>query len=326
MHSLASFSALATELVPDAKTMETMGAADLSLIYNSLLRTTPSKSVKSVHSHVFPWFINWCIAQRKNIPVWVHTHHLWYYDEHRAHQQIPWHVEFNHFFLEALKSCDVPLCVSRWQQAFLLREHGVRTHYLPNGVDVSLCLRGVARNFHKTFAIPEDFVLWVGRNDPVKNPAEMVQLAAALPDIAFCMAGPGLSPESLLADYGVVVPPNVRFTGKLTQAGVQDAIAACRVLVVTSRREGLPTLVLEGLAHQKPMVVPNEDGCTEALGGAQFGAVYTLGDVPSLTSALRVCFEAPRQNAFALERVRDEFDWPVIMRKLDKVYNGGLFE
>jgi teichuronic acid biosynthesis glycosyltransferase TuaC len=235
-------------------------------------------------------------------------------------------VEFNHFFLEALKSCDVPLCVSRWQQAFLLREHGVRTHYLPNGVDVSLCLRGVARNFHKTFAIPEDFVLWVGRNDPVKNPAEMVQLAAALPDIAFCMAGPGLSPESLLADYGVVVPPNVRFTGKLTQAGVQDAIAACRVLVVTSRREGLPTLVLEGLAHQKPMVVPNEDGCTEALGGAQFGAVYTLGDVPSLTSALRVCFEAPRQNAFALERVRDEFDWPVIMRKLDKVYNGGLFE
>lgn len=323
MHSLAAFSSLKTLLVPDTKCVEQLGASHFSGLREAFMNTAPSPTVQAVHSHVFPWFVNWCRQHRDRIPVWVHTHHLWYYAEHHSGAQIPWHTEFNESFCEALRSCDVPLCVSKWQQQFLLQEHGIHTHYLPNGVDLSLCLKGSGQAFHDAFPIPPGFLLWVGRNDPVKNPGDFVQLAREMPELKFCMVGPGLSAESLFTDYGLVVPPNIWFTGRLTQAQVQNAIAACRMLVVTSRREGLPTLVLEGLAQQKPLVVPEEAGCLEALGGAEFGNAYDLGDVSSLVHAVRLGLLRPQRNPRALARVRDEFDWPVIMRRLDRIYQGG---
>jgi glycosyltransferase involved in cell wall biosynthesis len=323
MHSVAAFSSLKTLLVPDTDIVERLGACEFSNLRDAFLQTAPPPAVKAVHSHVFPWFINWCVNQRSRIPVWVHTHHNWYYPEFGHNGLEQWQIEFNEKFCEALRSCDVPLCVSRWQQQFLLNQHGIRTHYLPNGVDVSLCLSGDKHAFHNSFSIPEGFVLWVGRNDPVKNPADFVSLAREIPELNFCMVGPGLSVDSLINDYGVVVPRNVWFTGRLTQAEVQNAIAACRILVVTSRREGLPTLVFEGLAQQKPMVVPNEDGCMEALGGAKFGDTYEQGDVSSLVKCVHLCLQRPPRNAEALQRVRDEFDWPVIMQRLDIIYRGG---
>lgn len=326
MHSLANFSSLETELVPNTKTMSRLHASDFTCIYKDFLKSPPSPKVKAVHSHVFPWFINWCIEQRRNIPLWVHTHHAWYFDEYNDGTKIPWHEEFNHAFLQALSQCDVPISVSRWQQQFLLTQFGIKTHYLPNGVDLSLCLRGNAQSFRSSTGLHEKFVLWVGRNDPVKNPAEILQLAHITPGISYCLVGPDLTNESMQRQFGVSTPDNVTYTGQLSQAEVQNAIAACSALVITSRREGLPTLVLEGLAHQKPLVVPNETGCVEALGGPKFGYIYELGNLPSLKTALKTALAGPPQLPEGLERIRDEFDWPVIMRKLDRVYRGGPLE
>ena len=326
MHSLARFSSLKTELVPAAKVMDGKEVPDFSFVYEDFLNTPASPTVKAAHSHVFPWFIKWCIAQREKLPVWVHTHHAWYFDEYHNGTPVAWHDEFNHYFAEALRRCDVPLCVSRWQQQFLFRQLGLKTHYVPNGVDLSLCLAGSAVAFRQATGLHQPFVLWVGRNDPVKNPAEMLHLAAVCPEFTFCLVGPGLSAETMQADYGMATPPNVIYTGRLTQADVQNAIAASAVLVVTSRREGLPTLVLEGLAQQKPIVVPDEDGCVEALGGPEFGQIYQLGNIDSLKQAMQAAIAGPQHNIRALQRVRDEFDWPVIMRKLDRVYRGGAFD
>lgn len=326
MHNLVRFSSLKSELVPDEALMECRTPPDFSAIHDDFLATPPSKHVLAVHSHVFPWLIKWCIVQRQRIPVWVHTHHAWYFDEYNNGTPVSWHTEFNHYFTEAIKNCDIPLCVSRWQQRFMEREFGLKTNYVPNGVDLSLCLRGNAKAFQHKMQMERKFVLWVGRNDPVKNPREIVQLAFEFPELPFYLVGPGLSPEAIQADYGISTPKNVFYTGRLSQAEVQDAIAACSTLVVTSRREGLPTLVLEGLAHQKPIVVPNEDGCVEALGGEDFGQIYELGNISSLKLALDKALSSPPCNPKALQRVRDEFDWPVIMRRLDRVYKGGTLE
>jgi glycosyltransferase involved in cell wall biosynthesis len=306
--------------------MDCANPPDFSAVYDSFLATPPSKHVRAVHSHVFPWIIKWCLEQRKRIPIWVHTHHAWYFDEYNNGRPVPWHAEFNHYFVEAINNCDIPLCVSRWQQQFMKREFGLKTHYVPNGVDLSLCLQGKAETFHDSMQMEGKFVLWVGRNDPVKNPKEIVQLALEFPELPFYLVGPGLSAESMQADYGQPTPKNVFYTGRLSQLQVQDAIAACSTLVVTSRREGLPTLVLEGLAHQKPIVVPNEDGCVEALGGEEFGQVYELGNIPSLKLALEKALASPPSNPRALQRVREEFDWPVIMRRIDRVYKGGTLD
>lgn len=322
MHSLAEFSALKTSLVPEQKTVDQLSPFDLTPVYQQFLNTPPSATIKAVHSHVFPWFGKWCTQQRDRIPVWVHTHHNWYYKEFGGGEEVPWHNEFNQYFRDALLQCDVPLVVSRGQQKFLKEEQGIHANYLPNGVDLSLCLRGNADSFRRSTDLQQPFVLWVGRNDPVKNPVEVIHLAQRMPETKFCLIGPGLSAETLLSDYQIAAPDNVVFTGGVPQATVQDAIAACSALVVTSLREGFPTLVLEGLAHQKPIVVPTEAGCEEALGGPEFGWIYQLGNVDSLLEKTQAALNGPPLNPRSLERVRDEFDWKVIMRKLDRIYRG----
>ncbi|HVF38858.1 MAG TPA: glycosyltransferase family 4 protein, partial [Gemmatimonadaceae bacterium] len=186
-----------------------------------------------------------------------------------------------------------------------------------------LCDAGNAESFSRRWKA-NDFVLWVGRNDPVKNPADFVRLAARCPDLNFVMIGERIDSLSLRDEWGVDTPDNLGFTGVLTRSEVQDAIAASSALVVTSRREGFPTLVLEAHARGKPVLVPNDPGCTEALGNTEGGCIYEHGDIEELRASL-IAVLAEDDSARALRRrhrILTMYDWRVIAPRLDALYRG----
>ncbi len=324
MHAIRKFSSCRLELVPDTAAIEQLGAGVFGA-EDTQRRFAALKlpQLKVVHSHVFPWFIEWCNARKGAGIRWVHTHHLWYYPEHGSNEVIleDWQQQFNEAFLFATGSCDVPLSVSRWQQRFLREEHGLETHYLPNGVDVGLCDRADPGRFSRP-GLKAPFVLYAGRNDPVKNPAEFVKLAAALPEVSFLMVGQGLSDAIIREEWGNEVPPNLRIEEGLSHADLLDAMAASAALVVTSKREGLPTLVLEAMALGKPVVVPSEDGCVEAVGAGEFGHIYRLGDIADLAEKTLAALVDRSKPTRARQRVLEEYDWRVIAPKLDAIYLG----
>ena len=273
-----------------------------------------------VHSHIEPWMIHWCHRQQKRGLRWIHTHHNWYYPEFAKDKLAEWQVELNEGFLFALRHADVCLSVSRRQQEFLKVEHGIETDYLPNGVDVNVCDLGDADRFRRRHHLAGPFMLYVGRNDPVKNPADFVRLALAMPALRFVMIGSGLTADTLREEWQVEAPANLTLPGPVSHAGVQDAIAACSVLVVTSKREGLPTLVMEGMAHQKPVVVPDEAGCMEAIGDGEFGYIYQQGNIDDLVAKVELAKEDSSIGLRARQRILDEYDWRVVSRKLDQIY------
>jgi len=167
--------------------------------------------------------------------------------------------------------------------------------------------------------LPDDFVLWVGRLDPVKNPRAFVELAAGLPRTQFVMIG-GITSADLLREYGLERPANLRLLPQLPHADVLNAIAACPALVVTSFREGLPTLVLEAMTLRRPLVVPAEAGCLDATDGDRCAAVYQPGDIADLQQQLQRVLREDRANEHGRQRVLAEFDWRVVARKLDQIY------
>lgn len=322
VRAIKEHSSLRVQLVPDEAAMGCLEnfTAD---IRRRFMEFDPAGS-PTVHSHVIPWFIQWCHLQQKRGLRWVHTHHNWYYPEFSRTSLEPWQKEFNEGFLFALRNADVALSVSRWQQDFLRREHHTDTAYLPNGVDVLACDRGDARRFRKQNGIVGPFVLYVGRNDTVKNPADFVRLAIALPELKFVMIGGGLTRKVLQEEWEVVCPGNLQVLGPSTHSQVQDAIAASSVLVVTSKREGLPTLVMEGMAQRKPVVVPDEAGCMEAIGNGDFGMIYQQGKIGDLAEKVEIAMADATIGGRARQRVLDEYDWRVVAPKLDAIYRGGV--
>jgi glycosyltransferase involved in cell wall biosynthesis len=101
---------------------------------------------------------------------------------------------------------------------------------------------------------------------------------------------------------------------------VQDAIADASLVVVTSRREGLPTLVLEALAHRKRVVVSDDPGCAEAVSEGDLGFVYRRGDIDDLVTKTLEALASDPLNERGREKVLDEYDWRVVAPKLDAIY------
>lgn len=321
IHAIEKYSCQKVGLVPNDAVLQLLAFDGGTEDFVKWFKAARFPALRAVHSHVDPWFIYWCKKQQKSGVRWIHTYHLNYFPEHAKAELLPWQKEFNHALLNDARHADVRISTSRWQQDDLGRAHGIETLYLPTGVDVALCDQADANRFHKRIG-DDPFVLYVGRNAPVKNPADFARLAACLPELQFVMIGQGLTPEVLRTEWQVDPLGNLLVYGSTSRDQVQDAIAACSALVVTSKREGQPTLVLEAMVHGRPIVVPDEAGCMETIGEGDFGFIYRQGDLDDLVRKTLLALGNNEKGKRARRRVLAEYDWHVIAPKLDAIYRG----
>lgn len=99
----------------------------------------------------------------------------------------------------------------------------------------------------KEYAIPPLKVLFVGRNSPEKRIALIVHVARALREapITFTLVGSGLK-ESIDRSGQT----NLHFAGEINDpAALARIYQAHHVILITSRREGFPLVLAEGMAH-----------------------------------------------------------------------------
>ncbi|HJQ44879.1 MAG TPA: glycosyltransferase family 4 protein [Amycolatopsis sp.] len=130
-----------------------------------------------------------------------------------------------------------------------------RYQVVPNGVDT--------HRFPIADSPPEDPVfLHIGRSAPEKNRAFLLSLhreaCRIRPGTRLVVAGPGG-----FADLEAAVPgdPGVTLLGETDR--VDELLAAASVLLLPSRREGLPGVVLEALSTGVPVLATNLPGLRE---------------------------------------------------------------
>ncbi len=320
LHAVRKYSALRVEFAPSDMLLKSVSPHDLVSTFREQFLAFEPRGIAAAHSHVYPWFIEWCGRHKGKGMRWIHTYHAPYTAEYAKGDLEPWQREFNRVWIHDARHADVRISVSLWQQRLLAERDGIETIYIPNGVDVPLCDRASAARFRQTYG-DAPFVLYVGRDDPVKNPADFVRLARLIPSLRFVMIGRGLSPDTLQASWDVSVSANLLVIGEKTHADTLDAIAASEALVVTSRKEGLPTLVLEALALARPVVVPDETGCLEASGNGAFGWVFEAGDIESLVETTRRALSTKVDGQPGRNHILAQYDWRVIAPKLDALYS-----
>lgn len=167
----------------------------------------------------------------------------------------------------ATNRCSSHICaVSASTRDFLIEHERIepaRVSLVTNGIDLSRFTPGEAKSRSGRFV-----VLGVGRLTAQKNFALFVEVAAELlrrgHAIEFRIAGTGPEESPLRARVaGLGIADSVRFLGHVqdTPALYADADA----LLMTSKFEGTPIVLLEAMAMRLPVVAPHLDGIGEVL-------------------------------------------------------------
>ncbi len=132
----------------------------------------------------------------------------------------------------------------------------------------------------------------------------------------FRLAGDG----PLLAQYKTEgLPPNVELLGRVDDAQLLALYGSCDALLLPTRFEGMPTVVLEAMAQARPILV-SDVGATAELVGPHNGYLLPPGDAVALYNALLAFAERPvevrrKMGVYSYQRVAERFTWPVVARQ-----------
>ncbi len=119
---------------------------------------------------------------------------------------------------------------------------------------------------------------WIARMTGVKNPMRALEVADALPDTRFVMAGGG----DLLKQVKAAAPSNVSVVG---WADAADLIGASDIILSTSENEGMPVALIEAQLAGKPVVATDVGSVSEVILNHETGIV-TNKNAGSIASAV----------------------------------------
>jgi glycosyltransferase involved in cell wall biosynthesis len=121
----------------------------------------------------------------------------------------------------------------------------------------------------KNLNLPDDgkpIVGWIARVTGVKNPMLALEVADALPDTHFVLAGGG----DLLEKVKAVAPSNVTVVG---WAKAEDVFGASEIILSTSENEGMPVALIEAQLAGKPVVATDVGSVSEVVLNHETGIV-----------------------------------------------------
>jgi glycosyltransferase involved in cell wall biosynthesis len=119
---------------------------------------------------------------------------------------------------------------------------------------------------------------WIARVTGVKNPMRALEVADAMPDTHFVMAGGG----DLLEQVKAAAPANVSVIG---WAEAADLFGAADIILSTSENEGMPVALIEAQLAGKPVVATDVGAVFEVILNHETGIV-TNRNAGSIASAL----------------------------------------
>lgn len=186
------------------------------------------------------------------------------------------------------------------------------THEQWSKIHVVHC--GVDKLFLKQphVAIPDrPQLVCVGRLSEQKGHLLLVEAASRLAaegllfKLVFVGDGP-LRPEieTLIARHGL--QDHIEITGWASNTEVQQHILASRAMVLPSFAEGLPVVIMEALALERPVLSTYVAGIPELVEPGVCGWLVPPGSVEALTAAMRTALQLPVETLEQMGRVGAE--------------------
>ncbi|MBI5947732.1 MAG: glycosyltransferase family 4 protein [Chloroflexi bacterium] len=209
--------------------------------------------------------------------------------------------------------------------AAAMRESGMpprRVCVIPNGIPVAVFER--PRGGYAPAANGTVVIGCVARLDHWKRVDVLIDAVAMLDDlpVELVLVGDGRVRADLERRAAAALPGRVRFRGQ--RQNIAAEYASFDILALTSDREGLPLVLLEGAAAGLPVVATSTPGSDEAVADGVTGILAPAGDVEAVASALRRLVEDPvlraRMGAAGRTRVAAVFSEERMARDYDALF------
>lgn len=219
-----------------------------------------------------------------------------------------------------LRLADRVVAVSEGQREKVLA-CGVRADkvsVIHNGIDLTTYPGPAAHSIRAELGVAADavFVVSAGRLSPEKNHAGLIEAARLVfekrDDVRFAVFGDGfLRPELERAIEQAGISDRFFLPG--FRPDVRALLHEADIFVLPSHTEGLPNVVLEAFACQKPVVATAVGGTPEVVRQGRDGCLVSPGDMKGLAEAIAALAASPElrreMGESGYEHVRARFDY-----------------
>jgi glycosyltransferase involved in cell wall biosynthesis len=203
--------------------------------------------------------------------------------------------------------------------AVLTARHGVpadRIRVIPNGVPAErfpVVADADRRPARARFGLPDDdpVIGCIASLTAEKDVGAAIAAVARLVGVHLLVAGAGPERPRLEARAAVEAPGLVRFVGPV--AGSSDVLAAVDAVVLPSRTEGMPGVLIEAGMSGLPVVATDVGAVAEVVADGETGVLVAPGDVEALAAGLeRALADGGSMGRAARARCLDRFEIGVV--------------
>lgn len=166
-----------------------------------------------------------------------------------------------------------------------------------------------------------EYVAYVGRISPEKDVMTLIEAARRHGDVQFKFAGDyHRLPEAIKQK-----PDNCAFLGQLNAEEIDKFYNNARMVVFATRcYEGFPTVLLEAMSHNLPVICSRIGGLPEIVEDGVTGLLYEPGNANELSDRIRTLWQNPvlcqKLGESGRQKVRSNYSTDRLMDRLLEIY------
>jgi glycosyltransferase involved in cell wall biosynthesis len=209
----------------------------------------------------------------------------------------------------AMKRMSAVVCVSESVREFVKTSHKPKTplYVIGNSVDIAQVDATPAVQWHDLLVGGDQVLLFVGRLHSQKGLHVLFEalpsLLAKHKEMLVVIVGDGPLRSWTEAQASAIDGNRIKVMG--WRADAHSLIKGCRLLVLPSRYEGMPNVVMEAMAASKPVAVTRVEGVSELLREGAIDQTCPPNDVAELRTLLDHLWSDPQRASVIGQRNRE---------------------
>ncbi len=225
-----------------------------------------------------------------------------------------------------LRNCDQVIAVSAALKEEIVMRLGVvpeRVTVMPNGIEPGRFVPRDRDEMRRKLGLDPmaRIAICVARLEPVKGVDMLIRAFCRIPDerCQLMVIGDGTEMESL---KGLIeqagAGERIRLLGAKPHGEIPDWINAADLLVLSSRTEGWPNVLMEAFSCGKPVAAFRVGGVPEIVNDPALGILVDAGDVEGLSRAIKEGLQRSWDATLIRRRVQGR-SWAVVAEELHQI-------